>query len=270
MSSILAILMLALGAAVHFGALFAARWGFRRALDGKVKESSVPFMAARGVAGVMGWYLAASIVFTIATIAGGRIVVDDTSMRVHVAPDGPAARAGVRDGDRIVSAGGVPIQTWDELKRTVGTNGSEPLTLQIDRGGQAIEITATPDGSPPRLQVAPWSGTESAGVGSAIAEGLVTPAKVVANTLRGLVRMLTASEQPELSGPVGIVRETSATARVGLSTTLKFVALLASYFLIYVVPGSALFEVLDRRRTTKRDARAGAVRRAKGRSGSDP
>jgi membrane-associated protease RseP (regulator of RpoE activity) len=249
MYAILAIVMLAVAGAVHLGALFAARWGATRALGTKTNQSSLGMTAARSVAGVLGWYLASSFVFAIAAGIGGRVVIDETSMRVQVAEGGPAARAGVRDGDRIVSAGGVPIHTWDELKRIVGSQvEGEPLPLEIDRSGTSLTLTATPEGSPPKLRVAPPYEQQSVSVGSAVAEGLVAPGKIQANTFRGLLRMLAGSEKPELSGPVGIVQETSNSIRVGMATSLRLTATLASYFLLYVVPGTVLYELLTRRR----------------------
>src|SRR3954447_10046323 len=65
MYSILALLMLALATALHVAAFFAARCGVQRARGKSGAPPSAGFRAARALAGVVGWYLAASVVLTI-------------------------------------------------------------------------------------------------------------------------------------------------------------------------------------------------------------
>lgn len=242
---VLATLLLGLTAAVHGAAFFGGRRVVARAFGGKAAAGSFGFAAARGVAGVAGWYLAGSLQCAIGLLGGGETVIDETSMRVRVA-EGPAARAGVRDGDRIVTAAGVPIHSWDQLKILVSTQ-TEPIALEIDRGGQAITLTATPEGSPPKLRVFPWTEHRSMGIGHAMFEGLLTPGKIVATSFRGLLRTVAGAERAEVTGPVGIVRETSTTMRQGVAGSLRLSAAIASYMLPFVALGSALYELLARR-----------------------
>src|SRR5690606_30946814 len=57
----------------------------------------------------------------------------------------PAARAGLESGDRVVSVGGQPIETWNEFGNLVRASPSEPLPLIVERGGGRVELTAIPD-----------------------------------------------------------------------------------------------------------------------------
>lgn len=246
--SVFSIILLGFAALLHSGALVLGRRAAGRALGAKAGERSFGLMGARAAAGVAGWYLASSLLFTIALLSEGEVVIDEATMRVHPAAGGPAARAGVLDGDRIVTAAGVPIQSWDELRSVVSKQGSEPIALEIDRAGHAITIDATPEGLPPKLLVAPWSEHRSLGIGHGIVKGFLAPGRVVASTIRGLLTAWAGTNPAELSGPVGVVRETSRSLGESFASALQLSAALASYVLPYVAVGSVLYELFARRR----------------------
>lgn len=61
----------------------------------------------------------------------GETVIDGKSMRVLVSPAGPAARAGVRSGDRILSYAGERVTDRDRLKRLVAEHGQAPAAIEL-------------------------------------------------------------------------------------------------------------------------------------------
>ncbi len=64
---------------------------------------------------------------------------------IGVDPDGPAAAAGVRPEDLIVSADGRPVERMDDLLRLmVGDAVGVPVTLGVVRAGRPIEIALVP------------------------------------------------------------------------------------------------------------------------------
>ena len=64
---------------------------------------------------------------------------------VSVAPAGPAAKAGVRAGDIVLSAAGQPIRTPPQLVAAVERNGvGNPLLLAISRDGKLQTIQVVP------------------------------------------------------------------------------------------------------------------------------
>src|SRR6478736_5647535 len=71
-------------------------------------------------AGPLANYLFASVLMFFGFLLGGNLVVDETTMRVNIAPKGPAALVGITKGDRILSVNGESIKDWDHLKRIVG------------------------------------------------------------------------------------------------------------------------------------------------------
>ncbi|WP_101836276.1 M50 family metallopeptidase [Frankia canadensis] len=56
---------------------------------------------------------------------------------------GPAAAAGLRPGDRIVSFDGVAVSTWQDFTRRVRGHGAGPATLVVERDGR--DLTLRPD-----------------------------------------------------------------------------------------------------------------------------
>ena len=59
-------------------------------------------------------------------------------------PDFPAAQAGVKVGDRIISIGGEEIPTWKEIQLAVGTKANRTVPLLIQRDGKTMTLDVTP------------------------------------------------------------------------------------------------------------------------------
>jgi regulator of sigma E protease len=99
--------------------------------------------AAVVAAGPIANFIFAILIFTaIFALFGERI----TAAKVDVVNPGSAAeRAGFLPGDRVVSIDGQTIGSFSEMQRIVGTSPDQPLHFVVDRGGNTVEITATPE-----------------------------------------------------------------------------------------------------------------------------
>lgn len=62
-----------------------------------------------------------------------------------VLPDGAAARAGLRAGDRVIAANGTSMANWQDLVRSVRQHPAKPLRIEYERQGQRGELTVVPD-----------------------------------------------------------------------------------------------------------------------------
>ncbi len=70
--------------------------------------------------------------------------LEDRADGVYVgslAKDGPAERAGVLEGDRIVAADGVPVSSSKEVMERVPGKPGTPVVIAISRGGQEQSLT---------------------------------------------------------------------------------------------------------------------------------
>jgi regulator of sigma E protease len=90
---------------------------------------------------IANFILAIAIFATIFTIYGKQ----STAARVDaVQPDSPAAAAGLRPGDVVLSIDGQKVGSFSDMQRIVSANAGRALEFKLDRGGAAVTIVATP------------------------------------------------------------------------------------------------------------------------------
>src|SRR5438067_6301380 len=69
----------------------------------------------------------------------------DLASRVgFVKPRSPAAQAGLRYGDRVVSIDGEPVASWSALQEKIRAHAGMPLTMEIERDGQRRTLRVVP------------------------------------------------------------------------------------------------------------------------------
>ena len=56
----------------------------------------------------------------------------------------PAQVAGLQVGDEIVSLDGRPIEEWEALRSYVSSRPGQPIAVTVQRGGQPVQLEATP------------------------------------------------------------------------------------------------------------------------------
>jgi membrane-associated protease RseP (regulator of RpoE activity) len=56
----------------------------------------------------------------------------------------PALDAGFKTGDRIVSVGGRPVTSWEQVPPIIRVSPNQPLDFVVDRKGTRLNLTATP------------------------------------------------------------------------------------------------------------------------------
>ncbi len=248
---------------VLFGAYFLGRFtvarasgvrGARAALglrDEAWEGISLGRRVGTSVGGFVGYYLGVASLVAMGIMISGQTVVDEASMRVTVSEDGPASRAGMRAGDRIISVGSVPTPDWTSLKLEVGKHPGEATAVLVERAGVELPLMVTPDGegmNRGRMKVGPLVERKEVSLGTALGRGLVEPFRVLAAMGKSLGRMFSGTDPPELSGPVGIVRETSRAANSAVGDGLRLVGALAAYSFYVALIVSALTVPRSRRK----------------------
>ena len=61
-----------------------------------------------------------------------------------VQPESAAAEAGLQPGDKIVSADGTIIESFEQVREIIGLNLGQPIQLGIERAGQTTVVPVTP------------------------------------------------------------------------------------------------------------------------------
>ena len=181
------------------------------------------------LAGPLGVYLAAAAFMTVGLLLDGEVSIDEASTRVAVAPGGPAAEAGLRDGDRIVAVNEQPIADWAQLKREVARSPGEPIRVAIERDGARLVLTPTPS-EQGKIGVGQVVERRPVGFLEALGGGLAAPPRTWASAARGFGRIFAGREEVDAAGPVAIVQTTCDAAKPGQGAALKLVAALMSYF----------------------------------------
>lgn len=181
-------------------------------------------------AGPLANYLFASVLFFGAFAIGGDQV---PTTRVDVMPDGPAAQAQLRNGDKVVAIDGRAIPTFEAMRLAILASPEKPLRFTVERGGERLEVPVTPrrkaSGEGGEILVSPQLDQIPLPLGEVTKRALVAPAQVVRALAVFFGRLVTGKERPDIRGPIGIVEETSKAARMGIDSYLAFLGLLSAY-----------------------------------------
>jgi regulator of sigma E protease len=214
-------------------------------------------------AGPLANYLFASVFFFATFMISGQLVA---TTKVEVMPNTPAKRADLRDGDKIVSIDGAAINDWEQMREVILKNPNKPLVVGVQREGREVKITITPEPKAERgggqIGVKPVMTKVPMATKEAATRSVIEPARVVQMLVVSLARIITGKDKPQLTGPVGIVREVGKAAERSWAEYLYLLGLLSAYLGGFnLVPFPALdggrlmflgYEAVTRRRPNAR------------------
>ena len=181
------------------------------------------------IAGPLANYLFASVFFFGAFYIGGEMV---PTLNVKV-KEGAAAKAHMKDGDKIVRIGKEPIDNFEELRSIVLENANKPLQVEVERGGKPVVLKVTPEpqaeGGKGLIGVEPIHERLPMAFKEAIRRSVIAPALFVRATMITIAGIITRKIEPQLAGPVGIGRELGIAAEQGIDAYLRLLGLLSAY-----------------------------------------
>lgn len=135
-----------------------------------------------------------------------------------VAPDSPAAAAGLQAGDRLVAVNGQTVRRFEELYDIVPVSGGDPLTISVDRDGASVTVTVSPQRvedtdrygnriSRWQLGIAPpgaeYYSYRKLPPGEALAAGFAEVGRLLKLTVKFLYRIVAGQEDAsQLGGPI--------------------------------------------------------------------
>lgn len=164
-----------------------------------------------------------------------------TSKIGEVLKDKPAARAGLKEGDRVTSINGQPINRWNDLAELISASGGKPLAITAVRDGRSFSVRITPEMHTAKNLLgetitAPAIGvmaskefvTERVGPLQAVVKGSEHTWNVTKLTVIAVGKIFTGSISADnIGGPIMIAKTAGDQAKTGLVYFLSFMALLS-------------------------------------------
>ena len=176
------------------------------------------------------------LLFSIALMIPHDVVIGQVSV-AEVAPNSPAAMAGIESGDTILSINGKPVRNISDLHRYIQLNLGREVILQVKHSDSTIEdIQAVPRWRPPEGQGAigikislsnPAIISQHYPFWKAIPMGARDGIETFGLFKNGIVIMIIGTAPVDLIGPVGIAQLTGEIAKAGFSPLLEFAAFLS-------------------------------------------
>ena len=153
----------------------------------------------------------------------------------------PASVAGLQAGDRIVKVDGQPLTQWQTFVMQVRDNPGKNMALEVDRGGETVQLTLTPEARPgakaegfagviPRVIPLPeaYKTVRQYGAFDAIGEASAKTWQLMKLTVSMLGKLITGDVKlNNLSGPISIAQGAGLSAEYGMIYYLMFLALIS-------------------------------------------
>ena len=160
----------------------------------------------------------------------------------EVIPNGPAAEAGLKQGDRVLAVDGVPVtdaaRLRERIRGSVRDGAGVPMLWRVERGGQVLEITVNPsvrqeqDKTVARIEAFVGQPVELVRVTYGFFDGLQYALnrtwEVSVLSLKMLGKMIIGEASiKNLSGPLTIADFAGQSVKLGLAYYLGFLALVS-------------------------------------------
>ncbi|MFA5164981.1 MAG: RIP metalloprotease RseP [Candidatus Omnitrophota bacterium] len=192
------------------------------------------------IAGVTLNYILGLALMWVVFMAGYPIITTKVGGLVD---DYPAKKAGIMEGDRVLSIDGRPVSDWEALIAMMHKKTSGDVKVTVDRGGKNMDFTIKPIiketkdllGNDVKIaQVGIMNSDERSylkfGPGQALVKGAQKQVDFVVMTYRGLWNIITGrlAFKENVSGPVGIFNLMTQAAKVGIIPLVLLTALIST------------------------------------------
>ncbi|MBW0152425.1 MAG: M50 family metallopeptidase [Phenylobacterium sp.] len=181
-------------------------------------------------AGPFANFALAIVLFAVLLMSVGETVIPARVAAVQ--PDSPAARAGFVVDDVVVRANGQAIDNFFDLQQIIAVRSNAPTSFVVDRGGQLVSLTATPErrvvsdrmGGEQKIGVLGIASPAQVGERTvrrygpleAVAGGVERTWRVLSTTVYYLGRVVTGRESADqLGGPLRIAQASGQVAQSG-------------------------------------------------------
>ena len=191
-------------------------------------------------------FLLMSIAFMVPhDVVVGRVVIEE------VAPNSPAAAAGIRAGDSIISINNKPISSTRDINRYIQLNLGNEITILVEHADATVEeVRLVPRWKPPEDEGAvgvivrtlePTIESQSEPFWRAIPMGINQTIETMVLFKNAILSLFIGTAAMDIAGPVGIAQISGEVAKAGISPLLEFTAFLSiNLAIINLLPLPAL------------------------------
>lgn len=187
----------------------------------------------------MNFVLAILIFWGITFFAGKPEVHENTNQIGLVAPGGPADKAGIKPGDRIISVNGIEVKTFKEMAQIIYEQVEKPVEVKWRRNEEehSAMITTFKDRVLDekgeikyvgKIGIGPSYTIVKVGFFRSFLEGIGTSVFILVESIKFIIGLITGTASVKLlGGPVFIAQVAGETAKAGIVNLLSFMALLS-------------------------------------------
>ncbi|TYQ31588.1 RIP metalloprotease RseP [Pseudanabaena sp. UWO310] len=207
-------------------------------------------------AGVIANFVFAYLVLLVMTLSVGIGTVDLPGVRITkiIEPNAPAAVAGLKSGDIVLSANDIKfdtsLTTLDRFQSLIAKNANQSVNLVVDRQGQTLQFPIVPDGETGKGRIGvrlDFTGKPHRRAVHNFAEAIDNATqsfeRLVVMTVQGLKQLATNFQNTasQLSGPVAIVAMGSELVKSDAAALFDFTAIISiNLAIINILPLPAL------------------------------
>ena len=190
------------------------------------------------------------LLFSIAFMLPHDMVIGEVFVE-EVAPNSPAAMAGIESGDMFLEINGKPVRNIGDLHRNFYLNLGKEVAIVVKHSDSTTEeIQVVPRWKPPEGQGAtgivvsmlnPTTISHHEPFWKAIPLGASECIETFVLFKNGIISMIIGATPVEVAGPVGIAQLTGEAAKAGISPLLEFAGFISiNLAIINILPLPAL------------------------------
>lgn len=148
----------------------------------------------------------------------------------QVIPNGPAAEAGLKENDKVLSINNQKIKKYEDFTTIVQKNPEKPLTFVVERNGKEEQLTVTPEKQKVEKQtigkvgVYPYMKTD---LPSKLMGGIQDTLNSTTQIFKALGSLFTGFSLNKLGGPVMMFKLSEEASNAGVSTVVFLMAMLS-------------------------------------------
>lgn len=209
------------------------------------QKSALKRLAVIFMGPIMNFFLAALIFILAFAVFGVPTSTTEEAVLGEVIPEQPAAEAGLRANDRILSINDVEVNSWSQMAELIRENTGNQIRIRYQRNDEAAEVLITPVQSEENdygvIGIYPQLIRENISFVRSIPLGLQQTYQVIKLTITGFAQMFSEGSTEDIGGPIMIASIIGEAARVGILNVLNWTAIISiNLGIINLLPFPAL------------------------------